>query len=165
MKSHIFVYTIFAIGILSIPSLLDTVQAQTNSTNQTSAQNQTMSKDAKALLTLDLPELKDTLMNAKQTLANNETEEALTQITDVENQLLLLKPQPSFATDIQKIKDSVSKKDINKALDDLTKVQSEVLKAETELLIAQQTNATLAEQINAGQDDDGEDGDGEDGDG
>ncbi len=41
MKSHIFVYTIIAIGILSIPSLLDTVQAQTNSTNQTSAQNQT----------------------------------------------------------------------------------------------------------------------------
>ena len=95
----------------------------------------------------------------KQTLANNETEEALTQITMLKINCYYLKPQPSFATDIQKIKDSVSKKDINKALDDLTKVQSEVLKAENELLIAQLTNATLAEQINAGEDDEGDDGD------
>ena len=125
-----------------------------------------MSKDAQALMTIDLPELKDTLMNAKQTLATNDTEEALTQITDVENQLLLLKPQPSFSTDVQKIKDSVSKKDINKALDDLTKVQSEVLKAETEMLKAQLANPALAEQNNAAedQDDEGDDGDGGNGD-
>ena len=62
---NIFVYTILAIGILSIPSLLDNVQAQTNATNQTSAgqnqtsagqnqtsagQNQTMSEDPLSLM-------------------------------------------------------------------------------------------------------------------
>lgn len=173
MKSqNIFVYAILAIGILSIPSLLDTVQAQTNSTNQTSGQNQTaqggqnqtMSKDTQALMTIDVAGLKDTLMNAKQSLADGNTEEGLTQITDVENQLLLLKTQPSFAPDIQKIKDSISKKDVNKALDDLTKVQSDVLKAETEMIKAQLANPMLAQQNNApdNQDDEGDNGDGGD---
>ncbi|HEU4482315.1 MAG TPA: hypothetical protein VFR65_04610 [Nitrososphaeraceae archaeon] len=163
MKSrNIFVYTILAIGILSIPSLLDTVQAQTNSTNQTSAQNQTMSKDTQALMTIDLPELKDTLMNAKNALANNDTEEALTSVTDVENQLLTLQPQPKFTADFQKIKDAVSKNDVNKALDDLTKVQSDLLKAETEMLKAQLANPMLSQQNNGPQDQD-DNGDGDDG--
>jgi hypothetical protein len=160
---NVFVYTILAIGILSIPSFLDSAQAQSNSTsnstNQTSAQNQTMSKDSKALMTIDLPGLKDTLMTAKQSLANGNAEEALAQITEVENQLLILKPQPSFAPDVQKIKDSVSKKDFKKALDDLTKVQTDVFKAETEMLKAQIANPMLSQQNNVpqGQDDDGDD--------
>lgn len=169
MKSHIFVYTILAIGIFSIPSLLANVQAQTHSTNQTSAQNQTsgqnqtMSKDTQALMTTDLPELKDTLMTAKEALADGNTEDALTQITDVENQLLLLKTQPSFGKDIQKIKDSLSKKDNIKALDDLTKVQSDVLKAETEMLKAQLANPMLSQQKNAqDQDDEGDNDNGGD---
>jgi hypothetical protein len=110
-------------------------------------------------MTMDLPGLKDTLMNAKQSLANGDLEEGLTQITDVENQLLLLKTQPSFAKDIQKIKDSLSKKDNVKALDDLTKVQSDVLKAETELLKAQLANPMLAQQNNAQDKDDEDDTD------
>ena len=61
-----------------------------------------MSKDTQALMTMDLPGLKDTIANAKQSLANGDTEEALTQITEVENQVILLKPQPSFASDVQK---------------------------------------------------------------
>ena len=155
---NVFLYTILVIGILSIQSFLDSVQAQSNSTNQTSAQNQTMSKDSKALMTIDLPGLKDTLMTAKQSLANGNTEEALAQITEVENQLLLLKPQPSFAPDVQKIKDSVSKKDFIKALDDLTKVQTDVFKAETEMLKAQIANPMLSQQkVPQGQDNDGDD--------
>ena len=163
MKSrNIFVYTILAIGILSILSLLDTVQAQTNSTNQTSAQNQTMSKDTQALMTLDIPEIKDNLMDSKNALANNNTEEALTIITDLENQLLVLDPKPSFADTIQKIKDSVSKNDVNKALDDFTKVQTDVLKAETEMLKSQLANPMLSQQNNGPQDQD-DNGDGDDG--
>ena len=119
---NIFVYAIIAIGILAIPALLESGSAQTNSTNQTStqnktmsndtqtSQNKTMSNDTQALMSMDLPGLKDNLENAKQSLANGDTEEALTQITDIENQVLLLKPQPSFTSDIQKIKDSVSKR-------------------------------------------------------
>ena len=161
---NIFVYAIIAIGLLAIPALLESGSAQTNSTNQTSTQNKTMSNDTQALMSIDLPGLKDNLETAKQSLANGDTEEALTQITDIENQVLLLKPQPSFTSDIQKIKDSVSKKDLNKALDDLTKVQTDVLKADTEMLKAQIANPMLAEQNNAQNQDDGEGG-GEDGDG
>jgi hypothetical protein len=161
---NIFVYAIIAIGLLAIPALLESGSAQTNSTNQTSTQNKTMSNDTQALMSIDLPGLKDNLETAKKSLANGDTEEALTQITDIENQVLLLKPQPSFTSDIQKIKDSVSKKDLNKALDDLTKVQTDVLKADTEMLKAQIANPMLAEQNNAQNQDDGEGG-GEDGDG
>ena len=40
---NLFIYSILAIGLISIPSLLETVQAQTNMTNATSSslQNQT----------------------------------------------------------------------------------------------------------------------------
>ncbi|HYJ01655.1 MAG TPA: hypothetical protein VEW92_05530 [Nitrososphaeraceae archaeon] len=162
---NIFVYAIIAIGLLAIPALLESGSAQTNSTNQTSTQNKTMSNDTQALMSIDLPGLKDNLETAKQSLANGDTEEALTQITDIENQVLLLKPQPSFTSDIQKIKDSVSKKDLNKALDDLTKVQTDVLKADTEMLKAQIANPMLAEQNTAQNEDDGDGGGEDDGDG
>lgn len=147
---NLFIYSILAIGLISIPSFLETVYAQTNMTNTTSssvqnqtaqsAQNQTMSKDAQALMTLDIPVIKEQLMNAKQSLVNGNTEEALAGITDVEIPLLLLQNKPSFVGDIQEIKNSISKADINKALDDLTKIQADILKAETETLKAQLAN-------------------------
>ena len=60
---NIFVYSILAIGLLSVPSFLDSIYAQTNMTQQnqtavtsgqnqtavTSGQNQTLSADAQAL--------------------------------------------------------------------------------------------------------------------
>ena len=147
---NLFLYSILAIGLISIPSLLETVQAQTNMTNTTSSsgqnqtaqggQNQTMSKEAQALMTLDIPVIKEQLMNAKESLVNGNTEEALAGITDVEIPLLLLQNKPSFVGDLQEIKNSISKKDVNKALDDLTKIQTDILKAETETLKAQLAN-------------------------
>ncbi|HKO40512.1 MAG TPA: hypothetical protein VJU85_04565 [Nitrososphaeraceae archaeon] len=145
-----FIYSILAIGLISIPSFLDTVQAQTNMTNTTSssgqnqtaqgAQNQTMSKETQALMALDIPTIKEQLMNAKQSLVNGNMEEALAGITDVEIPLLLAQNKPSFVGDLQEIKNSISEKDVNKALDDLTKVQTDIVKAETEILKAQLTN-------------------------
>ena len=173
---NLFIYSILAIGLISIPSLLQTVQAQTNMTNTTSSsgqnqtaqggQNQTMSKETQALMTLDIPVIKEQLMNAKQSLVNGNTEEALEGITDVEIPLLLLQNKPSFVGDLQEIKNSISKKDVNKALDDLTKVQSDVLKAETEMIKAQLANPMLAQQNNGpnNQDDEGDNDDGGDGD-
>jgi len=163
---NLFIYSILAIGLISIPSLLQTVQAQTNMTNTTSSsgqnqtaqggQNQTMNKETQALMTLDIPVIKDQLMNAKTSLLNNNTEEALTGISGVEIQLLLLPNKPSFVGDIQTIKNSIAKPDINKALDDLTKVQTDILKAETEALKAQLANPQLlaAQQDNDAQDED-----------
>jgi hypothetical protein len=101
-----------------------------------------MSKET-AFMALDI--VSKILMDAKNALANNNTEEALTLITGLENQLLVLEPKPSFVDTIQKIKDSVSKKDLNKALDDLTKVETDVLKAENEVFKAQLANPQLLE--------------------
>jgi hypothetical protein len=139
---NLFTYSILAIGLISIPSLLETVQAQTNMTNTTSSsgQNQTMSKETQALMTLDIPVIKEQLMNAKESLVNGNTEEALAGITDVEIPLLLLQNKPSFVGDLQEIKNSISKKDVNKALDDLTKIQTDIVKGETETLKAQLAN-------------------------
>jgi len=147
---NLFIYSILAIGLISIPSFIDTVQAQTNMTNTTSSagqnqtaqggQNQTMSKETQALMTLDIPMIKEQLMNAKQSLVNGNTEEALAGITDVEIPLLLSQNKPSFVGDLQEIKNSISKKDVNKALDDLTKIQTDIIKAETETLKAQLAN-------------------------
>jgi uncharacterized membrane protein YeiB len=176
---NLFIYSILAIGLISIPSLLEIVQAQVNMTNSTSsslqnqtaqtaqnqtaqtaqnqtaqtaqnqtaqtAQNQTMSNETKALMTLDTTIIKDQLMNAKESLLNGNKEEALAGITDVEVKLLLLPTKPSFVGDIQTIKNSIAKSDINKALDDLTKVQTDILKAETEELKAQLANPQLLE--------------------
>jgi hypothetical protein len=162
---NLFIYSILAIGLISIPSLLETVHAQTNMTNTTSSSvqnqtaqtaqnqtaqgaNQTMSKETQALMTLDIPVIKEQLMNAKQSLVNGNTEEALAGITDVEIPLLLLQNKPSFVGDLQEIKNSISKADINKALDDLTKIQAEILKAETESLKTQLANPMLSQQNN-----------------
>ena len=179
---NIFVYSVLAIGLLSIPSLLDSIYAQTNATqqnqtaggqqgqNQTAGgqqggqQGQTMSPDTQALTTLDIPELKDNLMNAKEALANGNTEEALTGVTEVENQLLTLQPAPKFTGDFQKIKDSIAKADLSKALDDLSNVQTEVLKAETEIQKAGLPTPQQLAQQNADNDDGGDDGGDDDGD-
>src|SRR5215210_3153371 len=60
-----------------------TAQAAQNQTAQSA--NQTMSKETQAFMALDIPEIKDNLMDAKNALANNDTEEALTTVTDLEN--------------------------------------------------------------------------------
>ena len=63
----------------------------------------------------------------------------------------------------KKIKDSISKKDVNKALDDFTTTQTNLLKAETEMLKAQVANPMLAQNNAQNQGDDGGDGDGDGG--
>ena len=172
---NLFIYSILAIGLISVPSLVDTVQAQVNMTNTTSSsvqnqtaqtaanqtaqnsQNQTMSKETQALMDLDIPGIKDQLMNTKESLLNNNTEEALAGITDVEIQLLLLPHKPSFVGDIQTIKNSIAKSDMNKALDDITKVQTGIVKAETEKLKAQIANPQLLDSQQNNDAQDGED--------
>lgn len=92
---------------------------------------------------LNLSEMKENLIDVKESLTGGNPQEALATISDIENQLLLLKNQPSFTKDIQEIKDSIAKTDLKKALYDLTKVQTALLKAETEMLKAQITNPQM----------------------
>lgn len=68
-------------------------------------------------------------MNAKEALADKDTEEALTSVTGIENQLLTLQPQP-FIGEFQN-KDSIARAEINKAIEDISKIQTEVIKKRT----------------------------------
>ena len=104
-----------------------TAQAAAAGQNQTAqaaaGQNQTMSQNAQALMAVDIPELKDDLSVSKLDLSNGNIEEALTGITGIENQLLLLQNKTTFTGDFSKIKESLSKGDFAKALDDITNVK------------------------------------------
>ena len=98
---------------------------------------------AQALINADIPELKENLMTAKEALSEGNTDEALTEITDIENQLLLLQNQPSFVSNIQQIKDAIASANLNQALDSIGKVQTDVLKAETDIMKAQAPPSSL----------------------
>jgi hypothetical protein len=143
-------YSIIPLALLSIMSLLENVQAQTSSSNQTASQpNQNMNLTAQALMKLDIVELKDTLMNAKVAIVNGNLEKGLTDIRDVETQLLLIKPSPTkFLNDLHKVTNAISKSDINKSLNSLTKVQVDILKAENEIFKAAVVNPQLIQHIN-----------------
>ena len=143
-------YSIIPLALLSIMSLLENVQAQTSSSNQTASQpSQNMNLTAQALMKLDIVELKDTLMNAKVAIVNGNLEKGLTDIRDVETQLLLIKPSPTkFLNDLHKVTNAISKSDINKSLNSLTKVQVDILKAENEIFKAAVVNPQLIQHIN-----------------
>ena len=143
-------YSIIPLALLSIMSLIETVQAQTNSSNQTSSQSsQNMNLTAQALMKVDIVELKDTLMNAKVAIVNGNLEKGLTDVRDVETQLLLIKPSPTkLLSELHKVTNAISKLDINKSLNTLTKVQVDILKAENEIFKAAVVNPQLIQHIN-----------------
>ena len=143
-------YSIIPLALLSIMSLQENVQAQTSSSNQTASQpSQNMNLTAQALMKLDIVELKDTLMNAKVAIVNGNLEKGLTDIREVETQLLLIKPSPTkFLNDLHKVTNAISKSDINKSLNSLTKVQVDILKAENEIFKAAVVNPQLIQHIN-----------------
>jgi hypothetical protein len=154
-------YSIIPLALLSIMSLLENVQAQTNSTNQQASQpSQNMNLTAQALMKLDIVELKDTLMNAKVAIVNGNLEKGLTDVRDVETQLLLIKPSPTkFLNDLHKVTNAIAKSDINKSLNTLTKVQVDILKAENEIFKAAAGNPQLMQHINNNEQDSGKEED------
>ena len=112
------------------PSSFDTAEEDNISSrsNQPSSIDTPISQDTKALMSVDIPELKDNLMDVKESLTNGNTEDALTGVTDIENQLLSLQKKPSFLGDLKTIKDSIVKADLKNALQDISKVQTQVIK-------------------------------------
>ena len=104
INKNIVFYLVMPLVLLSIPSLLENVQAQTSSTNQTAPQqNQTMNLIAQALLKVNIFEIKDTLMNAKLAVVDGDLKEALPDVRQVETELLLIEPSPTkFLNDIHK---------------------------------------------------------------
>jgi hypothetical protein len=167
-------YVIIAIGFVAISILVPNVQAQNNSvtsTNQSqvltasndtsqvltasndTSQVLTASNDTRFLMSLNIGDLKDSLVNAKDSVSTGDFENAMTEVTNVENKLLL-EPgkQPLFVGTITAIKESIGKSDIPKALDGITNLQIELLKAETDMMKANQGNPQMMMAQNANND-------------
>ena len=147
---NIIVYLVIPLALLSIPSLLENVQAQTNSVNQTAPQqqNQNMNVTAQALMKVDIFELKDTLMKAKLAIVDENFKEALTDVSDVELQLLPLEPSPTkFLSVLHNAIKTIDSSDINKSLDTLTRIQVTILKAENQIFKAAVSDPQMIQQF------------------
>ena len=147
---NIIVYLVIPLALLSIPSLLENVQAQTNSVNQTAPQpqNQNMNVTAQALMKVDIFELKDYLMKAKLAIVDGNLKEALTGVRDVESQLLSIEPSPiKFLSVIHKAINAIADSDIDKALDTLTRIQVNLLKAENQIFKAAVVDPQVMQQF------------------
>ena len=165
---NIVIYLVLSLVLLSIPSLLENVKAQTNSIKQTvPQQKQNMNVTTQALMKVDIFELTDTLKKAKLAIVDGDLQEALTGVRDVETQLILIKPSPTkFLNDINKAINAIARSDIDKSLDTLTKVQVTILKAENQIFKAAVANPKVMQQFNNiesstnEEEDDDDDGDG-----
>ena len=149
---NIVVYIIISLAYLSIPSLLENVQAQTNSTIQTAApqQTQNINLTAQALMKVNIFELKDTLTKAKLAIIDGHLLEALTDVRNVEAQLLLIEPSPTkFLSDMHKAIYAIARADIDKSLDTLTKIQLDILKVENQIFKAAVANPQVMQQVKA----------------
>ena len=148
---NIVIYFIIPLALLSIPLLLENVQAQTNSTNQTTPQQQqgqNMNLTAQALMKVNIFELKDTLTKAKLAIIDGHLLEALTGVRNVETQLLLIKPSHTkFLSDMHKAVYAIARADIGKSLDTLTKIQLDILKVENQIFKAAVTNPQVMQQF------------------
>ena len=139
---NIVVYLIIPLALLSIPSLLENVQAQTNSsssnqtTSQQQQQNQNANLTAQALMKTDIVALKNTLMNAQLAIVDGNIEQALKDVMDLETQLILLKPSPptKFLNNIHKAIAAIATSEIDKSLNTITNIQVSILKAENLIL-------------------------------
>jgi hypothetical protein len=149
---NIVVYLIIPLILVSIPSLLENVQAQTNSTNSTNQialqQNQNMTLTTQALMKVNLFELKDALMKVNLAIVDGNLQEALTDVRDIESQLLQVKPMPTkFLDNIHKAINAIAREDINKALNTLTGIQVTILKAENQIFKAAVANPQVMQQF------------------
>jgi hypothetical protein len=147
---NIIIYLVIPLALLSVPSLLENVQAQTNSANQTAPQqqNQNMNVTAQALMKVDIFELKDTLMKANLAIVDGNLKEALTGVRDVESQLLEIEPSPTkFLSVLHKAIKAITNSDIDKSLDTLTRIQVTILKAENQIFKAAVADPQVMQQF------------------
>jgi hypothetical protein len=153
MKSqNIFFYLVIPLALVSIPALLENVQAQINSTNSTNQitpqQNQNMTLTTQALMKLNTLELKDALMKVNLAIVDGNLKEALTDVRDIESQLLQIKPMPTkFLDNIHRAINAIAREDINKALNTLTGIQVTILKAENQIFKAAVANPQVMQQF------------------
>ena len=148
---NIIVYLIIPLALLSIPSLLEHVNAQTNSDNQTEVpqqENQNMTLTTQALMKADIFELQDTLMKAKLAIVDGNLEDALTGVRNVESQLLEIEPSPIQVIKVlHKAINGIASSDIDKSLNSLTRIQITLLKAENQIFKASVADPQVIQQF------------------
>jgi hypothetical protein len=142
-------YLVIPLALFSLMSLMENVQAQTNSTSQTpSSPQQQMNMTAQALMKTDIVEIKDSLAKTKLEIIQGNLKEAFQDVRDVETQLLLIKPSPTkLLSNVHKTINALAKSNIDKALDMLTNVQVTILKAESQIFKVAVVNPQVMEQF------------------
>lgn len=152
-NQNIVFYLIIPLALLSIPSLLENVQAQTNSTNSTNPialqqQNQSMNITTQALMKVNIFDLKEALMKVNLAIVEGNLKEALTGVRDIESQFLQIEPMPTkFLNNIHKAINAIAREDIDKALNTLTGIQVTILKAENQIFKAAVANPQVMQQF------------------
>jgi hypothetical protein len=146
---NIVFYLIIPVALLSIPSLLENVQAQTNSTNPIALQqNQSMNITTQALMKVNIFDLKEALMKVNLAIVEGNLKEALTGVRDIESQFLQVEPMPTkFLNNIHKAINAIAREDIDKALNTLTGIQVTILKAENQIFKAAVANPQAMQQF------------------
>ena len=149
---NIIAYLVIPLALLSIPSLLENVNAQTKSDSQIGVpqqqENQNMSLTTQALMKVDIFELQDTLKNAKLAIVDGNLKEALTDVRNVESQLLEVEPSPLQVIKVlHKAFNAISDSDIDKALNSLTRIQVTLLKAENQIFKASVADPQAIQQF------------------
>ena len=149
---NIIVYLVIPLALLSIPSLLENVNAQTNSDSQLAApkqqENQNMTLTTQALMKVDIFELQDTLKKAKLAIVDGNLKEALTDIRNVESQLLEIEPSPIQVIKVlHKTINAIASSDIEKSLNSLTRIQVTLLKAENQIFKASVADPQVMQQF------------------
>jgi hypothetical protein len=148
---NIIAYLVIPLALLSIPSLLEHVNAQTNSDNQTEVpqqENQNMTLTTQALMKADIFELQDTLMKAKLAIVNGNLKEALTDVRNVESQLLEIESSPIQVIKVlHKAINGIASSDIDKSLNSLTRIQITLLKAENQIFKASMADPQVIQQF------------------
>jgi hypothetical protein len=146
---NIVYYLIIPVALLSIPSLLENVQAQTNSTNPIALQqNQSMNITTQALMKVNIFDLKEALMKVNLAIVEGNLKEALTGVRDIESQFLQVEPMPTkFLNNIHKAINAIAREDIDKALNTLTGIQVTILKAENQIFKAAVANPQVMQQF------------------
>jgi hypothetical protein len=151
---NVIVYLMIPLALLSISSLLENVNAQTTSDNQTEAQppqqeNQnTTTLTTQALMKVDIFEIQDTLKNAKLAIVDGNLDYALAGVRDVESQLLEVEPSPTKVIKVlHKTINAIADSDIEKSLNTLTRAQVTLLKAENQIFKASVADPQVIQQF------------------
>ena len=142
-------YLMIPIAFFSLMSLLENVQAQTNSpVNQTTPLQQQQNITAQALMKADVVGIKDTLTNAKLEIIQGNLKGALQDVRDVETELLLIDPSPTkLLSNIHKTITAIAQSNTYKALDTLTNIQVTILKAESQIFKVAFANPQVMKQF------------------